>query len=512
MGYKEIEIRLPVSTTEEELKSFIKRKTGINDFSFQILRKSLDARNKKKISWQYKVGIESDAINEGEKPAYKTIDLPVKKYNESCIVVGSGPAGIFSALTIAESGMKVTLIERGSHVKKRKQSINRFESLGSFDPRNNYAFGEGGAGTFSDGKLTSRTKGISGERNYIYDKFVEAGAPAEIVYMTHPHLGSDNLLTITEKLRAKLISLGGEILFETQLEDITPKNDKIIRIKTSKGDLEADYFVVATGHSATETYRMLIDRHVPFQTKNFAIGMRAEHPQEIINKAQWGVPKIKGIKAAEYRLTGSDEQKKPVYSFCMCPGGIVVPATAYGDSNIVNGMSNYQRSGEFANAAIVAGVHPNELLEKEATPTEALDYLEELEQSFYSYSESYNAPAVRISDFMKGLNSKSLPESSYPFELLPANISGLLPPRVTNTMINGLKQFSRKLHGYEFGTLIGLESKTSSPIQVIRDKEKLNAYYANLYLAGEGSGWAGGIISSAADGIKVALAILHKAK
>lgn len=512
MGYKEIEIRIPVSTEEGELKSIIKRKTGLSDFTYHILRKSLDARNKRNIFWQYRFGVESAALKTGEKPPYKTIDLPKKKYQQSCIVVGSGPAGIFSAIALAEAGMKVTLIERGSDVKNRCESIEHFESSGQFDPKNNYSFGEGGAGTFSDGKLTSRTKGISGERNYIYDKFVEAGAPAEIVYMTHPHLGSDNLFSITKKLRNKLQELGGEILFETQLEDISPLNGSISSLHSSKGELEADFYIIATGHSATETYRMLINRGVRFQTKNFAIGMRAEHPQEIINRAQWGAPKLKGMKAAEYRLAGSDEQKKPVYSFCMCPGGTVVPATAYANTNIVNGMSNYQRNGQFANAAIVAGIHPNELLGKEASPLEALDYLENLEQSFYNYSKSYNAPAVRISDFLKGKTSTSLPESSYAFGLEMADMQKLLPQRIMSTMKSGLVQFTRKLNGYDQGILIGLESKTSSPIQVVRDRENFQTNYSNFYLAGEGSGWAGGIISSAADGIKVALSILKLAK
>lgn len=511
MGYKEIELRLPVNSSDEEIKKQIKQKSKLSDFSFQILRKSLDARNKKRIAWQIRVGIESNALADGEKPSQKTIDLPHKTYKDTCVIVGSGPAGIFAAIALAEAGMKVTLIERGSNVKKRRQSIEHFEQSGTFDHRNNYAFGEGGAGTFSDGKLTSRTKGISGERNYIYNKFVEAGAPKEIVYMTHPHLGSDNLFKITEQLRIKLQNLGGEIIFETLLEDITPINGKISKIKTSKGDIEAKHFIVAIGHSSTETYRMLIDRGVGFQTKNFAIGMRAEHPQTIINKAQWGVPQLQGIKAAEYRLTGSDEQKKPVYSFCMCPGGIVVPATAYKNANIVNGMSNYQRNGQFANAAIVAGIHPNELLNKEASPSEALDYLEQLEQSFYNFAKGYNAPAVRISDFLQNRPSASLPSSSYIFDLIPTDINELLPKRIVNTMQTGLKQFNNKLHGYDQGVLIGLESKTSSPIQVIRDKETLKTCYSNFYLAGEGSGWAGGIISSAADGIRVALSILKNA-
>ena len=512
MGYKEIEIKIPVEAGAEGIKKAIRKKAKISNFSYQIVRKSLDARNKRNITWQMRVGIESDQIREGTKPVFELIEIPKKKYQNTAVVVGSGPAGIFSALVLAEAGIKVTLIERGSQVRTRKHSIDHFERSGQFDTKNNYAFGEGGAGTFSDGKLTSRTKGISKERNYIYKNFVEAGGPEEIIYMTHPHLGSDNLFTITTNLRNRLIELGGKILFDTRLEGMVPGHEKISAVVTDNGTLDADFMVVATGHSAFETYRMLIRNGVPFQTKNFAIGMRAEHPQEIINQAQWGTTKLPGVKAAEYRLTASLPDKKPFYSFCMCPGGMIVPATAYENANIVNGMSYYKRDGRFANAAVVAGVHPNDLLNKEAEPLEVLEWLEQLEQKFHAYSGGYMAPYVRIGDLLQGRLSNELPDSSYPLGLINADVHELLPNIIIEGMKIGLTQFSHKLNGYDQGVLVGLESKTSSPIQAIRDKENFTCGFENLYIAGEGSGWAGGIISSAADGIRVAMAILKKAK
>lgn len=512
MGYKEIELRVPVGMSDSELEKQIGRSTGLKDFTFEILLKSLDARNKQKICWQYRLGIKSEALRTGEAPGIPLIEIPRRKHEEKVVVAGSGPAGIFAALVLAEAGMKPILIERGSMVMKRKHSIDRFESTGQFDSFNNYSFGEGGAGTFSDGKLTSRTKGISLERNFIYKNFIEAGAPAEIMYMTHPHVGSDNLLDVTARLRQKLIDLGGQVHFDTMLEDIVIKNNRIEKVRTSKGDFETDYLVLAIGHSATETYRMLMSRGVPFQTKNFALGMRAEHPQEIINKAQWGKPSLPGVKAAEYRLTAQSESGKAVYSFCMCPGGIIVPATAYEGSNLVNGMSYYKRNGKFANAAVVAAAHPDELLQKTATPEETLDWLEALEQRFYVYSQGYKAPAVSIADLTQNRITKKLPESSYPLGLVPAEVDALLPNSIAMAMQQGLKQFAQKLKGYEQGLLVGLESKTSSPVQVIRDKESYSCGYDNLYLAGEGSGWAGGIISSAADGIKVAMAVLKVAR
>lgn len=512
MGYKELELRVTLKASTAELHAVISKKTGLKNFEFQILRKSLDARNKKNIFWQYRVGVSSNLIKEGTKPGLPLIEIPKRPYQSSVFVAGSGPAGIFCALVLAEAGMAVTLIEQGSKVQKRQQSIQHFENFGVFDEQNNYSFGEGGAGTFSDGKLTSRTKGISKERNYIFSSFVEAGAPSEIMYMTHPHLGSDNLFRITKNLREKLKQLGGRIHFETKLEEIKVCGENIVKAITSQGEIEAEHFVVAPGHSSYETYKMLIRNKIPFQTKNFAIGMRAEHQQQLINVAQWGVPDLPGVKAAEYRLTASDHAKKPVYSFCMCPGGVVVPATPYKHTNIVNGMSLYKRSNNFANAAIVTGIHPDELLNKTSEPLEALAYLESLENKFYTYTNGYKAPALRISDFLNNGNSCNLPESSYPLGLIEADIKQLLPLKIIGSLQEGLRSFIRKLNNYESGVLIGLESKTSSPIQVIRDKKTYQSGYSNFYLAGEGSGWAGGIVSSAADGVRVALSILSRAK
>ncbi|MBN1117801.1 MAG: FAD-dependent monooxygenase [Bacteroidales bacterium] len=512
MGYLEIDIRVPVGMEEEELQFQLSKKTGIEKFSFSILLKSLDARNKRNIAWQYRVGITSDEIITGNIPDIPQLELPVKRYKEKAIVAGSGPAGIFTALVLAESGMQVTLIERGSSVRNRKNAIDHFEQTKEFSEQNNYAFGEGGAGTFSDGKLTSRTKGISKEKNFIFQKFIKCGGPQEIMYMTHPHLGSDNLLGITEKLRAELINLGGNILFDTLVTGIKKVDDEVTGVETETGVFEADYVVFAPGHSAYETYRMLIRAGIPFQTKNFAIGMRAEHKQELINRAQWGVKSLPGVKAAEYRLTASDEANKPVYSFCMCPGGIVVPSTAYKNSNTVNGMSLYKRNNNMANAAVVAGLHPDEVLGVDTSVLATLDWLETLEQKFFNYAKSYDAPAVRIQDFINNKVSQNFPESSYPFSLLSADLNELLPKRIIESLKTGLQNFSKKLRGYEDGVLIGLESKTSSPIQVLRDRDRLNAGFVNFYIAGEGSGWAGGIVSSAADGIKVAMKILEVAR
>ncbi len=252
---------------------------------------------------------------------------------------------------------------------------------------------------------------------------------------------------------------------------------------------------------------MLINRGVPFRTKNFALGCRAEHSQELINRAQWGRSSLPGVKAAEYRLTSNREGRLPVFTFCMCPGGTVVPATACSTTNIVNGMSLYRRDGYFANAACVAGIHPGQLAGHEVSALEALDQLQLLEERFYTFSSSFAAPCCTIRDFLQRKSVSSVRETSYPLGLAPAPLWDLLPEAVVNSIAEGLTDFSKKLRGYESGNMLGLESKTSSPVQVVRDETGRCEGFDNLYLAGEGSGYAGGIISSGADGIRIAMNI-----
>jgi len=508
MGYKETEINLPTDYTEEQLKQAVSKKLGIREFSYQIINKSLDARKKHNIHWRLKVGV-SSAFLKGETALQKdTLQITYKKRNKNVVVTGSGPAGFFAAFVLQKSGFDVTLIERGTDVEKREKGIKEFEKGGAFNPLGNYAFGEGGAGTFSDGKLTTRSKRVSREKGFILSSYIDAGGPAEIAYMAHPHLGTDNLRKIVKNLRIEFQKIGGKLLFETLLTDLTIENGKVKEAITSKGDLQGDYFLIAPGHSAYETYRMLMNNGVPFRTKNFAIGSRAEHKQEIINRAQWGIATLPGVKAAEYRLTTQADGKHPVYTFCMCPGGKVVPATAYKDGNIVNGMSYYKRNGEFANAACVAGLHPDRLAGRVVSPSEALDELEKLEYSFYEYAKGYAAPFCTIRDFISQKLTKEQARSSYPLGLLPAPLWEMLPQTVVGSMRKGLQDFSRKLKGYDEGILLGLESKTSSPIQVIRNENGLTEGFSNLFIIGEGSGYAGGIMSSAADGIRAAMRIV----
>jgi len=507
MGYKTIQTKIPTDYSEEQLRSAIVKQLGLKDFSFQIEKKSLDARKKNDIHWVMGLAVSSKEIEGDEFVANEALEIPITKRSEKVVVIGSGPAGFFAAHVLQLAGFHVTIIERGAKVEQRSRAIELLENKGEFNAQNNYAFGEGGAGTFSDGKLTSRSKHISRERNFILSEYAKAGAPEEIVYMTHPHVGTDNLKIIVARLRQQFLNNGGSFLFETQLEDILFKGNKAIGVVTSKGELEADHVILATGHSAYDTYRMLIEKGVQFRAKNFAIGHRIEHPQKLINKAQWGKESLPGVKAAEYRLSTKSKSGLGVYTFCMCPGGTVVPAAAYKEKSIVNGMSNYQRDGHYANAGCVVGVHPDMLLGHKSSPKEILDWMDELEGNFFTFSNSYKIPANMAADYIRKRVSKFISKSSYPLGLQSTPLFKMVPQIVSDAIRDGLKDFSRKLHGFDRGLLMGLESKTSSPIQVLRDKDGKCTGFENLYFVGEGSGLAGGIISSAADGVKCSIAL-----
>ncbi|MCK9274325.1 MAG: FAD-dependent monooxygenase [Syntrophales bacterium] len=508
MGYREITCRMPAGYNEGELRQTVARKLGIRQFTFQIESKSLDSRKKNDIHWLLRLSVCSDELAGGEPPSRPSLAIPFLKNGRKVMVIGSGPAGFFAAFVLQNAGFSTIIVERGAEVRKRARGIKDFEQGGPFNPRCNYAFGEGGAGTFSDGKLTSRSKHITEEKAFIIDNYIRAGAPEEIRYMAHPHLGSDNLKSIVGNLRRDFLEKGGQILFETVLEDLKIEKGKIIDAVTSSGIYRADFVIVAPGHSAYDTYRMLMKRGVLFRTKNFAIGSRVEHPQELINRAQWGRAELPGVKAAEYRLTSKGDGNLPVYTFCMCPGGVVVPATAFGHTNIVNGMSRYRRDGPFANAACVAAVNIAMLRGKETKPADALQWLEDLEGKFFLYPGGFQAPCCSIENFIEKREPAGIVKTSYPLGLTPAPLWEMLPPSVSAALREGLRQFVRKIRGFEKGSIMGLESKTSSPVQAVREAGGLCSNFENLYLVGEGSGWTGGILSSAADGIRAALRII----
>jgi len=513
MGFQFIELNIATGFSPDDLKHKIAKKLRIpfETLSYTIERQSLDARDKRDIHWKIRAGVSSPGLKGAPEAREETLHIAFQKKEKHIVVVGSGPAGFFAAYTAVCAGFRVTILEQGPEVDSRLKHIVEFERSGVLNEKSNYAFGEGGAGTFSDGKLTSRTKTISIERKFIIDTYIEAGAPPEIGYLSSPHLGSDNLRKIVKRLREKFIERGGNIFFDSQVTgiEISGGNTSCVKsVETTSGKIEGDYFIFACGHSSYETYRMLMGKGIPFRVKPFALGCRVEHSQEEINISQWGVPALKGVKSAEYKLTFNESGLLPVYSFCMCPGGKVVPASAYAKTQVVNGMSNYLRSSPYANSAIVAGVDLNQLLQKELNPTEALEWLERLEQNFYNFSGSYAAPALYIHDFIEGKISGGIGRTSYPLGVVPADFEELLPAPVIDSIRAGMKDFCRKIKGFEKGLMLGLESKTSSPVQALREKNGKSLAMENLYLCGEGSGYSGGIISSGADGIKAVLDIL----
>lgn len=508
MGYKELELNVPTDFCEEQIRHLIEKKIGFDEFTWHIKKKSLDARKKADIHWKLRVGVVGSLIKSDAMDFEPTLSIPYKKGRGRVLVVGGGPAGFFSAFVLQKAGYDVSLVERGADVETRSARIQQFEKTGQFDPLGNYVFGEGGAGTFSDGKLTSRTKNISQGKSFVMSSYIDAGAPAEISYLARPHLGSDRLKSIVKNLTGQFQALGGRVFFETTLDDLTIKNGMVVEALTSRGGIEADHFIVAPGHSAYDTYRMLIGRGVMFRSKNFAIGSRMEHSQDLINRAQWGRAELPGVKAAEYRLTSKGDGKCSVYTFCMCPGGVVVPATATPYTNIVNGMSLYARDGEYANAGCVAGLNLEKLMEREVSALESLDWLEALEKKFFDAASGFQAPSCGIQEFIDGKGKSEIPASSYPFGLKPAPLWELLPSPVSRSLCEGLKDFSRKIKGFETGVLMGLESKTSSPVQALREKDGRCVGFKNLAIVGEGSGVAGGIISSAVDGISHAMKLL----
>lgn len=507
MGYRSIQLKLPSNYTKEDIKSAIRKKFGSGDFTFVIERKSLDARKKDNIHWLLNIVVSSSLFKGQEHVGRKKLEITYRKRKEKVVVAGSGPAGFFAAYVLQLSGFDAIILERGSEVDRRGEAIDLLENTGQFSPANNYAFGEGGAGTFSDGKLTSRSKHISAERQFFLSEYVDAGAPEEILYMAHPHVGTDNLKIIVPNLRKKFISIGGQILFDTLLEDIVIKGKKVESVICSSGEIQADHVLIATGHSAYDTYRMLIGKGVQLKPKNFAIGHRIEHRQELINLAQWGRTQLPGVKAAEYRLATRTANGTGVYSFCMCPGGFVVPSAAFDSKSVVNGMSYYARNGEYANSGIVAGVNPESLTGETCTAIGILDWMDEMEEKFYAFSGGLAVPATRVSDYLKEMETSTALRGSYSRGLIPAKLTDMVPEIVSKAIAEGLKDFSRKIRGFEQGVLMGLESKTSSPLQVVRETNGRCAGFDNLYCIGEGSGFAGGIVSSAADGIKCAMSL-----
>lgn len=482
--------------------------------SFRILRKSLDARHKDKIHHL----ISAETYSTQEPPPYnftsppKLNPLPEKSAAPTTTIIGAGPAGLFSALWLLERGLSCQVIERGKPVLPRMKDIAQHWRHGKIHPDSNVCFGEGGAGAFSDGKLITRIK--SPFKKFVMEQMVRFGAPEEILYLANPHVGSNKIRGIINKLTAYLNANGCPVRFETRAEQFEWETNKLKSITTQNGEkIESDFFVLATGHSAHDIYEKMLEADVPCETLNIAMGFRAEHPQVWVNEAQYGSRwEHPDLPVANYKLTCHNPQTNTgVYSFCMCPGGYVLASSAQEGRMVVNGMSNYNHGSSYANSGIVITIQKDKWYP--SGPRQALEFQAQIERkTFEKVKEAggtIEVPAQRVEDFLAN-RVGPLPKSSCPSGVIAVNLRDIYPPELTEAFVEALHDFNRKMPGYvsKDAVLHGIESRTSSPVRICRDDETLHSpKYINLYPSGEGAGFAGGITSAAVDGIKVAEAI-----
>lgn len=495
------------STSKELLKDEIAKKLGIKKRSIdkiQVIKKSIDARSRKQI----KVNLTLNVYTDGTK--MKEIQYPFKYQDVSnsqpVLIVGAGPAGLFAALRLIELGLKPIILERGKDVSERKKDIAQLNRNNGLNLESNYCFGEGGAGTFSDGKLFTRSKKRgNGER--ILLNFHLHGAQDEILYEAHPHIGTDRLPTIIKNMRETILKYGGEVHFDTKVSEIAIENKRVRGVGCTDGRIfSADYVILATGHSARDIYHILHKQGIALEAKGFAMGVRIEHPQSLIDKIQYHCNDRCGnnLPAASYNLV-TQVERRGVYSFCMCPGGFIVPASTNQEECVVNGMSSSLRNSKFANSGFVVEIRPEDLTEySEYGVLAGLKFQEEYEHlSYVNGGKNAVAPAQRVKDFVEGKNSFDLPQSSYIPGLIASPMHFWMPEFIRKRLQEGLKEFDKKMRGYltNQAIIVGVESRTSSPIRIPRDSETLqHIEIQGLYPCGEGAGYAGGITSSAIDG------------
>ena len=473
----------------------------------QIVRRSVDARQRKIfINLSLRVATGEDNTLPADYTPVEYKKLPDEA--PQVVIVGAGPAGLFAALRAVELGIRPVVIERGKKVEDRLPDLTGIQKTGVINPDSNYCYGEGGAGAYSDGKLFTRSK-KRGNAKEILDILHQHGASEKILYESHPHIGSDKLPAIVRNIRNTILQAGGKFLFETRFDSLILKDGEAVGIKTDRGDEIFGPVVLATGHSAADVYHSLHDQGVKLEEKGFAMGFRVEHPQELINRIQYHNPPadILGcLPAAEYSYS-CQVDGRGVYTFCMCPGGVIVPAATSEDELVVNGMSASARGGRWANSACVVEIRPEDIPGDEGNPLRLLDFQKDLERKFFAASgNSINAPAQRLPDFVGGKVSDSLPRTSYVCGIHPARLDNLFPEFISGRLKKGLKTFDNRHKGFlsREGVAIGLESRTSSPVRIPRDPEKLcHVECPGLYPCGEGAGYAGGIVSAAIDGRRV---------
>ena len=521
-------IILSIEEDNSLIKKKVAKKLRIKEediHSLKVIKESIDARKKDDIKFNYCVDITCD----NEKSVVKKINnnnvkledenkeekfiYGNKKLKSRPVVIGFGPAGIFASLTLAKHGYKPIVFERGEDVDKRTETVEKFWDTGELNLNSNVQFGEGGAGAFSDGKLTTRIK--DKRCTFVLEEFVENGAPEEITYVGKPHVGTDILKGVVKNIREKIKKLGGEVHFNSKLEKINVEDGKLKSIIINGKEIPCECLILAIGHSSRDTYEMLYNNKVLMEQKPFAIGVRIEHPQDIINKSQYGKyanhPKLK---AADYRLTyQSKKENRGVYSFCMCPGGVVVGAASEEGRLVSNGMSYHARDLENANSALVVTVGPDDF--KGEHPLAGMEFQRHYESlAFKLGGGNYKAPVQLIGDFLNDKKSTKLgsviPTYKPGFEF--RELKECLPKAVVDTLKEGILVFGKRIDGYDMydGILTGIETRTSAPVRILRDEKLQSVSVKGLYPTGEGAGFAGGIISAAVDGIKASERIMEE--
>lgn len=524
------QLKLPVEHTPEALlkkaaKTLRIAPEAISELN--IVKQSLDARKKPELYYSYMVDVmvnsgsvkEDAVVHKAKSPnvaiaknvTYRFPEYGNEKLQERPVIIGTGPAGLFCGLMLARHGYRPLLLERGQDVDARKQKVDAFWLTGELDSRSNVQFGEGGAGTFSDGKLNTLVKDPFRRNTLVLELFREFGADPAILYQNKPHIGTDVLSEIVKNMRQEIIRLGGEVRFGCQVTDVVTEDGRICGVVTEDGEtIRAQAVVLAIGHSARDTFEMLCRRGIPMEQKAFAVGLRVQHPQAMVNLSQYGREDAGELGAASYKVTKQTKSGRGVYSFCMCPGGYVVNASSEPGRLAVNGMSYHARAGANANSALIVTVTPEDFPDR--TPLGGVAYQRQLEQLAYQAAGG-EIPVQLYGDFKAGRRSTELggvaPEMRGRWAF--ANLREVLPEPLSAALIEGMEGFGQMIRGFDRADALfaGVESRTSSPIRIWRE-ENFESRMRGLYPCGEGAGYAGGITSAAMDGIKVAEAIASR--
>lgn len=528
---KQISLKLLPAEAADELviKNLIAKHLGfsLKDITgFYIKKKSIDARSKQPWVNLTLQAFVQEPFLERVLEQYQLQEL--KNQNKKIIIIGAGPAGLFAALTCLEMGIKPIVIERGKDIRARRRDLAQLNKLGIVNPESNYCFGEGGAGTYSDGKLYTRSN-KRGSIDKVLNWLVQFGADEKIVYESHPHIGTNKLPKIIENIREAILSAGGEIYFEHKVIDFKIQSHLVKEVITNQGlAIQADAVILATGHSARDIFELLYQKNIQIEAKPFALGVRIEHPQELINQIQYHcIQKDPHLPPAAYSLV-EQVKNKGVFSFCMCPGGIIAPAATSEQELVVNGWSPSKRDNPYANSGMVVEINDADLafikkdftavtqlpVEALSTPLRLMYYQQYVERKSYTVGGgNFKAPAQRMVDFSKNKISATLPTCSYVPGLTSADLQLALPQNIHYTLQEGFKQFGKKMKGYytNDAVVVATESRTSSPVRIPRDSSAFNhPQIHNLFPCGEGAGYAGGIVSAAMDGMKIAAHLAEK--